>query len=523
MDQEQYFAFVQDIEQRFPVAGWNSHGVPVWPIVRIAARSETLGVANPEAVPSFRTVRMRKKLERALSYALSPIRDPLRNLGDWDHEVLLPHAVDALFLGDGVSLDCIEGVWRDRYCAPIMEALETGGHTSLLMQPTASQRLPRGQATLCVNWIDRWGRLLANALPASKPDLPGHGDLLRFLKERGLELDVFQDRALESSGARVAAMARLFDFLLARARPKIVFIVNYYHEIGYALCLACRRRGILSVDIQHGGQNGNHEAYNRWLSMPPEGYSVLPGLFWNWDKEDTVGIDNWVKTLSRPWHRSLWAGHPQLAPWLDDSSQQARHYDSEIARIGADSPGTFDILVALQDLDGFLGNWNSLADFIAASPPHWRWWLRRHPSPAYNSGSSLKKILSIERPGIFVEEASTLPLPALLRNVDAVITMMSSTAFEAQSFGHRTILLTEYARALWPQLVTSGKAEIIVDMALLQTRLQQLEAGREQEQSGPAAAPPLAETLSTLLRLAGEYKEMVGIPLNRPDGATPIS
>ena len=512
MNQEQFFALIQDIEQRFPVADWRAGGVPVWPIARIAARSETLDVTNGEApLPATgKLTRLCRKTERALSYVFSLILDPSKNCADWSREVLLPRPVDALFLGDGASLDCIDGAWQDRYCAPLMKALEASGKSCLLMQPAASQRLPRGQATFSVNWIDRWGRLLANARPSGKPHLPDHQEFSRFLKEKGLELDVFQYSALQSSGARVAAMAWLFDLILSRTRPKIVFIVSYYHDIGYALCLACRRRGILTVDLQHGGQNGNHEAYNRWLVMPPEGYSVLPAVFWNWDKEDAQGIDDWAKALSRPWHRSLWAGHPQLAPWLDDNSSQARHFDHEIAQIR--KSGTFDILVALQDLERFSGNWNSLADFIAASPPSWRWWLRRHPSPSYNNGPSLRKILSVKRPGLFVTEASALPLPALLRNVDAVITMMSSTAFEAQNFGHRTIFLTEYARALWPQLVKSGKAEVIVDMALLEARLKEIEAGREDRRSKHAVPPPLEDTIPTLLQLAGEYRNIAGTP-----------
>jgi len=518
MNQEQFYALIQEIEERFPVADWRADGVPVWPIARIAARAETFGLAIERASPvqSGKISRLKKSAGRIFSYVFSGLLDPARNRADWKREVLLPRKVDALFLGDNTSSDQIDGVWHDRYCAPVMEALDAAGHDSLLMQPDAlGQRLPRGQNTYSVNWIDRWGRLLAKALPSRKPHLPKFEEFSRFMTEKGLELDAFQHDALQSSGARVAAMARLFGPVLARTRPKIAFIVSYYHDVGYAFCLACRRRGILAVDLQHGGQDGGHESYNRWFSLPPHGYSILPGLFWNWHQEDAQAIDAWAAKLTAPWHQGLWAGHPQLAPWLDDNSPQARNFDQAVAQIKKGGVESFDILVALQGLERFSDTWNALADMIAASPPHWRWWLRRHPSPAYNNSSSLRKILSIDRPGIVIDDASSLPLPALLRNVDAVIAMLSSTAFEAKNFGHRAIFLSEDAKSAWPQLIQSGKADVITDMNQLREHLKQMEASRHHRQARHTA-PPLAETTATLFRLASEYKSMVG-ERSRPD------
>jgi len=511
MNQEQFYALIQEIEKRFPVADWRAYGVPVWPIARIAARAETFGltIERPNPAKSRKFARLKKSTSRIISYVFSSLLVSARNRADWKREVLLLRKVDALFLGDNTSSDQIDGVWHDRYCAPVMEALDAAGYDSLLMQPDAlGQRLPRGQDTYSINWIDRWGRLLAKALPSRKPHLPKFEEFCLFMTEKGLELDAFQYDALQGSGARVSAMARLFGHILARAQPKIAFIVSYYHDVGYALCLACRRRGILAVDLQHGGQDGGHEAYNRWFSLPPDGYSILPGLFWNWHQEDAQAIDAWATKLPAPWHQGLWAGHPQLAPWLDDNSPQARNFDQAIAQIKLGGTEAFDILVALQGLERFSETWNALADVVAASPPHWRWWLRRHPSPAYNNISSLEKILSVERPGIIIDEASALPLPGLLRNVDAVIAMISSTAFEASSFGHRAIFLSEDARSAWPQLIRSGKADIITDMDLLRKRLAEIEANRGQRQVRHKS-PPLADTITTLFRLAREYKGMV--------------
>src|SRR6202012_5781508 len=143
---------------------------------------------------------------------------------------------------------------------------------------------------------------------------------------------------------------RRFQMILARVQPRMVFMVRYYNELGYALSLACRRQGILSVEVQHGGQGGQHEAYNGFLTLPPDGYSIMPAVFWNWTQNDAVAINAWAGKLPQPWHRAIHGGHPQLLPWLDGTNSRTRAFDTYITSIQAARAGSKDILVALQDL-----------------------------------------------------------------------------------------------------------------------------------------------------------------------------
>lgn len=496
-----FYSAIEECERRFPVSSWNVDGIPVWPMIRVEGRTEAAGISTRFGRQGSAIVRAGRLLRRAGS----PLLVPLANLSDWKHEELFPHKTDVLFLGDGISLDCIGGSWRDRLCAPLMEALETVGLRSFLMQPS-QKMLPRQQKTYSAQWIDSWGRLIARTRRARSVNVPDHVNVRALLRDKGFDMGVLDLPALAQWGVRVGSMARLFDYVLARTQPRMAMTVSYYWDLGFAFNLACRRQAILSVDIQHGAQ-GRHPAYNFWNVLPAEGYSVLPAAFWNWSPEDTDAINDWAHHLKAPWHRGLWGGHPQLAPWLDDASAQARTFDIEITRIKQQHSGSFDILVTLQDIIGYGGVWESLADCINTSPPSWRWWLRRHPSPTYKRDPSITKLIAIQKPNVLVEDASTLPLPALLRNVDAVLSLMSSTAIEAAFFGHRPIFLSDDARMQYLSLFKADKADVITGMPALREHLEKM-AQNVTQPLRRYSQPATKETLQLLFEMANNYRSL---------------
>lgn len=496
-----YFTAIQECELSYPVNEWRVDGVPVWPMIRIEGRSELLlGAGNDESSGPAKNAQTMARALRLLGGLVTPLATPLRNLSDWKHEILKLRPVDALFLGDGVSHDCIDGVWRDRYCAPLAEALEADGKRTLLMQPRA-QRLPRERPTYSALWIDAWGQFYSRVRPARSAHLPGLVQVRQHLQRSGIDLTLLGEAILKRVGVRVSAMAHLFDNVLARTTPTVGIAVNYYWPIGYAFNLACRRRNILSVDIQHGGQDGCHEAYNRWSGVPEAGYPVLPAVFWNWHQNDVDAINAWAGAL--PWHRALRGGHPQITEWLDGKHSHSGRAHTTIADIKRRHPCSLDILVALQDVPGYDAVWSGLAALIASSPGTWRWWLRKHP--VSNNHPGLQKLLSLKLPNVVVEEASLLSLPALLMNVDTVLTLMSSIAFDASFFGHRTIFLTEDARSFWPRLLESGDGEIVSAMPLLEKTLREIELGGGRK-APPGDTPTLQSSLRKLFEMAVAYR-----------------
>ena len=501
---EEFFTAIQECERLYPVSRWSVHGVPVWPFIRTEGRQEL-----SESLPSGgNKIASRSYIFSLLRHATSPLADVIENYRDWQHEKLRLHPVDALLLGDGISRDFIEGAWRDRYGAPIIAALEANGKTSLLMQPR-SQILPRERETYSVQWIASWGHLAGRIFRARNVELPGHAEVQALMRARGFDLRALGLPVIERWGVKVAAMGRLFDHVLASTTPKVGIAVSYYWDVGFAFNLACRRHGVLSVDIQHGSQDGRHEAYNFWSVIPPKGYFILPAVFWTWSEEDAQAINDWARQLAGPWHQAVWVGHPQLSTWLDDTSLEVRKFDARIGDIKRRSGNGFDILVALQDLEGYGAVWDALADRIESATPSWRWWLRRHPVPAFNRGAGIKKLLALKGRNIIFDEATSLPMPALLRNVDAVLSLMSSTAVEACFFGHRPIFLTEDARMQFFEIFKADKVEVISDMDTLMVHLAALAEVNGRLRQRPHHRTDLKQTLSTLLSMADEYREAV--------------
>ncbi len=511
--QDIYFQIANEIECRFPVAAWRVGDIPVWPAFRLALEDAVYGVVPRTAStdrPALR--RLLKPVSASLSYAATPLANLWQNRSDIGNVRFRLHASDVLFLGNGGAADSIDGVLHDRFCEPLIASYEEGRTTTFLMEHGAA-RTPWSRSVYNANTIDRWARLSIRASGAAarvKAFLPDHANVLETLRNSGIHSTNFSEGALRFRGALIAAMSRTFGSVLERLQPRAAFAVCYYSDIGYALMHACRARGVLSVDIQHGGQGGQHKAYNRFAAFPDKGYSVFPAIFWNWTPDERDAINVWADKLPHRWHHAVHGGHPQHAPWFDNNNPRTRAFDRKINAIRASTPATRDILVALQDLEVYRPYWNMLAEFIAKGSLEWRWWIRRHPSPFWNNGESTARVLAVKRPNVIFDEPTDFPLPALLRHMDAVVSVTSGAVVEGSWFGVKGAFLNEDARAIHPELLSSGSAEITATPTQLEAFLLGL-GSRGKVMHSP---PDVSDTLAKLDSFADNYRRLCAdIPL----------
>ena len=100
-------------------------------------------------------------------------------------------------------------------------------------------------------------------------------------------------------------------------------------------------------------------------------------------------------------------------------------------------------------------------------------------------------------------------MPALLRNVDAVLSLMSSTAVEACFFGHRPIFLSEDARMQFFEIFEANKVDVISNMDALMAHLATLEERRGRVEQRPYHRTDLNQTLTKLLSIAENYRDSV--------------
>jgi hypothetical protein len=492
---QRYLDLLDEIEARFDVARWRSGDVDLWPPARIDLFVDLVkasGAVSARPAPPF--------LQRMAGALVTPLTNAWKSRRDLEHWLPWPRRADAILLGDGVSLDRIDGAWRDRHGEPVMAALERQARTTFLMQPGGLKRLPWARPTFAANTIAVRGALGAALDRERAIDLPDHAAVLDLLRRECVPAPSLGLPRLVKRGRTIAAAASAFQRVLRVVRPRLAFAVTSYAGLGHAFALACRREGLLSVDLQHCPHGGAPRAY-RWRSLPERGYSTLPAVFWTWTPQEAAGVAAWAS----PWHVPVLGGHSQLAAHLDDGDAAAHAWDERFAAVGGAAAFEREILVALQPIGGRRPVWEALAHEIEAAPKSWRWWIRRHPASTAFQDAEYRSLLALRGPNVVIEAASELPLPALLKRMSVAVSLASGAATEAAAFGVPALFLGKEALALFPGLIERGEAEL-VGMADLAPRIAAMP--QKPPRASGVRPPPIADTLRRLDEMAGDYRHL---------------
>jgi hypothetical protein len=493
-----YLNLVDEIERNFPVARWKAGDVEIWPLARMHLYLDMYWANVGGAHFASRPLPL-----RVIERIATPLTNLWKSRRDLDHWVARPKPAHAIFLGDGVSLDRVDDGWQDRYGEPLIAALERRGLGTFLMQSGDLSSLPWLRPTFAANVIAARASLSRFAAP-TPAELPDHEPVLQFLARNGERAPSLDRANLVRGASAVFATAAAFERVLRIVKPKLAFVVTYYADLGPAFMLACRRQGILSVDLQHCPQDGAHKAYG-WSALPDEGYATLPALFWNWTEKDAAYIRTWSSKLASPWHRSLHGGHTQLKSFLDDADPETKTWDAKFNAIGERAEYEREILVALQPVGGYRAQWDTLAAQIEAAPAAWRWWIRRHPSSRAYQDAEYRRLVSLRMPNVIVDQALSLPLPALLRHMSVLVSRFSGASAEAAAFGVPALFLSDEAYGQFSDLIERGLASVI-DIQKLNTEIARLPTLPVR----PAAVrqPNLDETLLRLEEIACDYSRL---------------
>lgn len=497
---QRYRTLVEQIERDFAVALWRSGDIDLWPMARMDLfldmfRSEGGDTSTPQA----------SLLARTLVSLATPVTNLWKSRTDLHHWRPWPKRAYAVMLGDGVSLDRIDGHWQDRYSEPLIAILERQGLGTFLMQSGGPNRLPWRRPTFTANTLSVWGALMASLGPEPTLDLPDFEPVMAFLRQSGVGAPSLSRTRLARRVKVAGAIAAAFQRILRVAKPKLAFVVTYYAGLGHAFALACRREHVLCVDLQHCPQDGTHKAYS-WRSLPTRGYSTMPALFWTWTRADAVHIKGWTKTLEMPWHQAVHGGHTQLASFLDAASPNVQAWDQRFDAMSRGTSFEREILVALQPIGGKRKQWDMLAAEIQKSPPRWRWWIRRHPSATPAQDREYSTLLALRQSNVVIDAAAAFPLPALLRRMTAVVSLMSGAAGEAAALGVPAFFLDPEAAGPFSSLIERGDARLIEIADLLAV----IGEKKAPPHARATRAPPLEETLLRLSRMADAYTSLAG-------------
>lgn len=454
----QYRELVDAIERDCSVAEWRSGDIDLWPLARQDLFGDIFRQAGGDSAASPRHFAI-----RAAGTLATPLLNLWKSRRDRPHQLLRPSQADAVLLGDGVSLDRVDGSWRDRFQEPIATALELQGRSCFMMQSGNLARLPWARPTYAANQIGARGALAAALSKDPILHLADHSAVLRLIERAGIAAPSLALERLARRALLVAAQAAGFERILRQVRPSVAFVVTYYAGLGHAFALACRRRGLLCVDLQHCPHDGSHRGY-RWSTIPPRGYSTLPGLFWTWTDADCANIRRWSDRLSRRWHGAITGGHPQIAALC--SSEGERLWQVAL-RLAGDRRYEREILVALQPIGGKAHIWDELATIIDRAPAGWRWWIRRHPASTVEQDRVYGRLLSLNRPNVVIGDAAQIALPPLLGHMSGLVSLASGAAAEAAMLGVPALFLDDDANDSFPELIGRGEAQVVELGALM--------------------------------------------------------
>jgi hypothetical protein len=490
-----YLELVEQIEKRFEVAIWRSDDIDLWPLASQDLFLDIFCQAGGNTAPKPPPF-----LARALSGLALPATNLWESRSDFEHFVGRPHRADTILLGDGVSLDLVDGRWHDRFCGPIAEAIEKRGRTCFSMH-SGNLRLPWSRPTFAANQLAARAAFRAALAPLPPISLPDHFEVLRLLEQAGVDSPSLASQRLARRAQTIAAQAAEFCRILRRVQPTTAYVVSYYAGLGHAFALACRRQGILCIDLQHCPHGAIRRGY-QWSKIPPRGYSTLPALFWTWSEAEAADIRSWSDTLDQPWHQVIVGGHTQIAAMA--ASESDRLWQSAVAATGDTRKYEREILVTLQPTGGKRHIWEALSEEIHSSPDTWRWWIRRHPASTNQQDQEYSKLVGNGRAAVIAGKACQVPLPALLAHMDAQVSLASGAACEAVMLGVPAYFIDQEARDTFPQLLSRGEAEL-VDVRALSAAI---ERARPRIGANGADVRDLERTLEVIDRRAFDYSRL---------------
>lgn len=231
---------------------------------------------------------------------------------------------------------------------------------------------------------------------------------------------------------------------------------------GLAMCYACAKKGIPTIELQHGNTHNNF-AYQGWRLMPKNGYNTMPTHFWFWtedDKKEFLASNS--KSITQKISATVY-GIPWIPFWKSSDTRILRYQSLLLKR---SHKRNLSILVTLRPNIFGGTQWDELASLIEEMGDTVFWWIRKHPTIP-ESDPSLQKILSINQANVDYELASSLPLFSLLRVARLHITTASNVAIEAKLFDVDTIFISTLAELEMPNIIDNNTIKIITDMKQL--------------------------------------------------------
>ncbi len=422
-------AFVNELEEKFPVYEWKYEGIDLWPFIRQLIFQHFL----------------KKKITTKKKRKAISIKNLFRSYRAYSKFFRSLTQIEFLFSAYEAHRNRIHNISFNRFADPVMDQLLELSYTSLLLEQSKTDKVTssvykreRFQALdNALEWINIKFKIRKKLIKQKPIILIGFDDFLSHISKVDIALIKKINRTRVGNIALRVRENKLFaKMLLKRTKPKAVLLVCYYGEWQQALIVAAKEKNIPTYDIQHGIIYEEHYSYGKFSGFPATGLSTLPDFFCTWSKYEANILNSWLPNSS---HKAIPLGNPWLMAFQENKVPKIQNL-SEIIELNKKL-----ILYTLGNRGEQFPPY--LVSLIRENSSEYEFWFRLHPRQLFE----LEKIKQeLSELGIInlvnIEEGTFQPLPNILNHTDLHITLMSSVAIEAANMGVPSIILHKEGR-----------------------------------------------------------------------------
>ena len=147
-----------------------------------------------------------------------------------------------------------------------------------------------------------------------------------------------------------------------------------------------------------------------------------------------------------------------------------------------------------------------IRDVLRGSPRSWRFLIRLHPA-SFQRRSAIERYLKASgHPQLEFCAATSLPLYALLENVDIHVTASSTCALEALSFGVPSVIVDSIGKAYFSDDIANGTMAFADTAESVVEKISQRSKGRVDPQRARAYFADEEQTRKAITNLLGDLR-----------------
>lgn len=439
--------FINQLEATKPVDEWKIDGVHLWPFMRVklffallAQSEKSHNEQRVKATPvkdSAHAGFLQSKINRikqSNKYLRFEAKQHLRKLPNTDYLIATSAThrtefqnksfnkfadplLDQLFTGLNLETSPNHFYNREKVNRPKQVRYFYDYFNAVLKSEERKERIQQEKKVE----LDQYAQFLEEVETVLKVDLGSVG---------------ITEEALVKTMDRFHDFAETYELILDRVKPKVVLTVCFYSFSVMVLNYVAKKKGLKTIEIQHGPQSDVHMGYAAWNKVPDEGFNTLPQYFWNWDKYSYKVISAWTDQQSH--HHCFVAGNP----WMQYLNKSVGHRDI--------------VLYSLQNLTFEHLFPPYLVETIKQSTHEW--WIRLHPRQLeyLDDVQQFFKNKNITDK-VNIDEATTLPLPVVLSRTIVHVTNFSGCTLEAADLGIPSVVIDIRGKDAFEALIEEGK------------------------------------------------------------------